>query len=50
MSAENQSTEINHKAHREEVFFIILLKTVFKNLNLLKSYNKTNPKVFVFSL
>ena len=29
---------------------IASLKTVFKNLNLVKSYDKTNPNVFVFSL
>ena len=37
MSAENQSTEIG-------------FKTVFENLNLVKSYNKTNPNVFIPSL
>ena len=50
MSAENQSTEIGLKTYREDVFLIISLKTVFENLNLVKSYNKTNPNVFVPSL
>ena len=50
MSAENQSTEIGLKTYREEVFLIVSLKTVFENLNLVKSYNKTNPNVFIPSL
>ena len=50
ISAENQSAEINPKAYRQEVFLVISLKTLFENLNLLKSYAKTNPTVFVFSL
>ena len=37
ISAENQSAEINPKAYREEVFLVILLKTLFENLNLVKS-------------
>ena len=37
-------------AYGEEVFLIISLKTVFENLNLVKSYDKTNPNVFVFCL
>ena len=49
-SAKNQSSEINHKAQKEVVFLIISLKTVFKNVNLVKSYNKPNPHCFVFSL
>ena len=47
MSAENQSTEIGLKTYREDVFLIISLKTVFENLHLVKSYNKTNLNVFV---
>ena len=49
ISAENPSTEINLKAYREEVILIVLLKTVFENINPVKSYNKTNPNVLVFS-
>ena len=49
ISAEIQSTEINLQVYKE-VFFIVLPKTVFENLNLVKSYDKTNPDVFVFSL
>ena len=47
MSAEKQSTEIGLKTYREDVFLIISLKTVFENLHLVKSYNKTNLNVFV---
>ena len=43
ISAENLSTEINLQAYSEEVFLIMLLKTVFENFNLVKSNNKTNP-------
>ena len=50
ISAENQSTEISLKVYREEVFLVVSLKTEFENLNLVKSYDKTNPSVFVFSL
>ena len=50
ISAEYQSAEINPKAYREEVFLVIPLKTVFENLNLVKSYNMINLTVFVFSL
>ena len=50
ISAENQSTEINLKSYRGEVFLIVLLKTVFENLDQLKSYDQTNPNVFVFGL
>ena len=49
ISAENPSTEINLKAYGEQVLLIVLLKTVFENLNLAKSYYKTNPIVVVFS-
>ena len=49
ISAEIQSTEINLQVYKE-VFLIVLPKTVFENLNLVKSYDKTNPDVFVFSL
>ena len=45
MSAEKQSTEIGLKTYREDVFLIISLKTVFENLHLVKSYNKTNLNV-----
>ena len=31
-------------------FFIISRKTVFENLNLAKSYDKTNPNDFIFSV
>ena len=34
----------------KEVCLIFSLKTVFKNLNQEKSYDKTNPSAFVFSL
>ena len=47
MSAEKQSTEIGLMTYREDVFLIISLKTVFENLRLVKSYNKTNLNVFV---
>ena len=50
ISAEIQSAEINPQAYREEVFLIVLLKPLFENLNLAKSYNKTNPTDFIFSL
>ena len=50
ISAEKQSTEFNLKSYREEVIFIILLKTVFEKLNLVKSYDKTNPNIFVLNL
>ena len=36
IAAENQPTEINIKAYREEVFLIVLLKTVLENLNQIK--------------
>ena len=45
ISAEKQSAEFNLKSYREEVFFIISLKTVFENLNLVKSYDEINPNV-----
>ena len=45
ISAENRSTETNLYAYREEVFIIVSLKTLFENLNLVKSYDKTNPNV-----
>ena len=48
--AENLSTKFNLKSDREEVFLIISLKTVFNNLNIVKSYDKTNQNLFVFSL
>ena len=41
---DNQSAEINVKAYREEVFFIVSLETVFYNLNLDKSYDKSMGK------
>ena len=47
ISAENQSAEINLRANREEVFLIVLLKTVFENLNTVKGYDYTNSNVFV---
>ena len=50
ISAENQSTKISLKSYREEVFLIVSLKTVFETLNLVKSYNKINPNVFVLCL
>ena len=50
ISAENQSTEINLKAYKEEVYLIVSLKTVFENLNVVKSNDKTNPNIFVSSL
>ena len=50
ISAENQSTEINLTAYKEEVYFIVSLKTIFETLNLVKCYDKTNPSVFVFNL
>ena len=42
--------KLNLKAYRDEVLLIVLLKTVFENLNLVKSYDKKNLNVFVFSL
>ena len=50
ISAENQSTEINLKTHREEEVLIVSLKIVFEYLDLVKSNDKTNPNVFVYSL
>ena len=50
ISTENQSTEINLKAQREEVVFIVSLKIVFENLYLVKSLVYTNSNIFVFSL
>ena len=50
LSAETQSTETNLKPYREDVFLVVSPKTVFEKLNLVKSYDKTNPIVFVFSL
>ena len=50
ISAKNQSPEIYPQAYREEIFFIVSLKILFKNLNLVKSYDTTNPTVFAFSL
>ena len=41
ISAEIQSAEMNPKANREEKFFIVSLKTMFENLNLVKRYEKT---------
>ena len=46
ISAEKQSIELNLRSYREEAFWIISLKTVTENLNLVKSYDKTNPNVF----
>ena len=45
-----QSTESILKPYREEVILNFSLKTVFENLNLVKSYDKINSNVFVFSL
>ena len=42
MSASQQK---NTKSYREELFFIISLKTVFENLNLVKRDNKTNLNI-----
>ena len=50
ISAEIQSVEINSKAHREKEFMIVLLKTLYENFNIVKSHDKTNLTVFVFSL
>ena len=50
ISAEIQSAEINPKAYREEVTLTDSLKTLLENSNLVKSYDKTNPTVFVYSL
>ena len=50
ISDENQLTEIILQAHRDEGFLIGSLKTVFENLNLVKSYDYTNPNVFALSL
>ena len=50
ISAEIESAEIDPKAHREKVFMIVLLKTLFENFNVVKSHDKTNQTVFVFSL
>ena len=46
----NSVREMNPKANREEEFFIVSLKTMFENSNLVKSYDKTNPTVFLFRL
>ena len=37
LSAENQSAEIYPQAYKEEVFLIVSLKTLFENLNVVKS-------------
>ena len=50
ISVESQSTEISLKSDREEVFLMVSLKTVVENLNPVKSYDKTNPTAFVYSL
>ena len=50
ISAENQSTKINLQAYTEEFFFNCFAENFVENLNLVKSYDKTNPDVFVFSL
>ena len=50
ISTEIQSAEINPQAYRGEVFLIVSLKTLFQNLHPVKSYVKTNPTDFVFSL
>ena len=49
-SQQKKSIEFNLKLYREEAFWIISLKNVTENLNLVKSYDKTNSNVFVFSL
>ena len=48
--SKKQSTAFNLKWYREEVLLIIWLKTVFENLNLVESYDKTNLNVFVLSV
>ena len=50
ISAEILSAAINPEAYREAVSFIVSLKTLSENFNLVKSYNKTNPTDFVFFL
>ena len=50
ISAKTQPAEINPKTYREEVVLTVWLKTLFENLNLVKSYHKTNLTVFVFCL
>ena len=50
ISTENQSGEIYPLACRDEVFFIISLRTLFEILNLVKSFDKTNLTAFAFSL
>ena len=50
ISVEIQSAEMNPRANRVEEFFIVSLKTLFENLNLVKCCDKTNPTGFVFSL
>ena len=50
ISTEIQSAEINPQAYREEGLIIVSLKTFFKNLHPVKSYDKTNPTDFVFCL
>ena len=37
-------------AYREKLFFIISQKTIFENLDLVISYDMTNPNVLVFCL
>ena len=49
ISTEIQSSEMNPKGYRDEVFLIVSLKPLFENLNLVKRYDKTNPTVFLFS-
>ena len=48
ISVKIQPAEINPKAYRVEVVLIVSLKTLVENFNLIKSYHKTNPTVFVF--
>ena len=50
ISIEIQLANINPQAYREEVFFIVSLKTLFENCPLVKSYDKTYPTDLVFSL
>ena len=45
----NQQKLISVNTEKKD-FFILSLKIVFENLDLVKSYDKTNPNNFVYSL
>ena len=48
ISAEIKSAEINSNAHKEEVFLIVSLKTLFENLNRVKTITIRQIQLFVY--